>query len=266
MAEFGLRPGHGVEDGRPPLESRDARHVGEEDELLRGKGRGDGGGGRVAVDVVASAPVPAPMGAMNRTKPSPPRSAAPPGALPSRLPQAPQVERLAGVPAPRGALVAEEQPSVLPQSPTAFPPKAVISATIRWLDGPPRTISTNFHRLRGGHPQPLRPPGGDDSLSSIPVDLGPPPWTITGRIPTYWSRTMSCAERRQSARRPSSRRRRTSHTVFPVNSRMYGSASIQRLGFPDIPFHLSPRPSENVPAEVGVLHDSPRAAPRHRAG
>ena len=55
---FRLRPGH--RGDAPALRVQDARHVGEQDELLRGDGGGDGGGGRVAVDVVRLAPLPRP--------------------------------------------------------------------------------------------------------------------------------------------------------------------------------------------------------------
>src|SRR5659263_337563 len=44
-------------------------------------------------------------------------------------------------------------------------------------------------------------------------------------------------------------------TVFPVNSRMYGNASISVSAFRIYPPSLPPRaPSEDVATEVGVLH------------
>ena len=54
---------------------------------------------------------------------------------------------------------------------------------------------------------------------------GPPPWTITGFIPTYLSSTTSRANSSLSAGSVIAAPPYLITTVLPWNSRMYGSAS-----------------------------------------
>jgi len=61
----------------------------------------------------------------------------------------------------------------------------LISATIRWLTVPPRIISTTSIASGEVTRSPSARRVGIDSLSSIRSIWGPPPWTTTGRIPTY---------------------------------------------------------------------------------
>jgi len=227
MADSASAPGH--RGDAPALGVKDARTSVRRDELLA-KRRGDGGGGRVAVDVVRLAPLPRPDGGDDRGRSRRPRgSAAPPAALPSRLPQA-QVERLAGLPLSR---CSSSRGAALRPCRRARPPsaEAVISATIRWLTVPPRTISTTSIALRGGHPQPsARRVGSKPSRES--VDLGPAAVDRSRAGSRHTGAGRCPARTTPSARRPSSRRPPYfTTTVFPVNSRMYGSASISVSAF-----------------------------------
>ena len=96
---------------------------------------------------------------------------------------------------------------------------------------PPSTISTTS--IAGG--DVTRSPSfrsvGIFSISSMRSICGPPPWTTTGRIPTYWSRTMSSANDAIRASSFIAAPPYFTTTVFPVNSRMYGSASISVSAF-----------------------------------
>src|SRR5881392_3602764 len=89
---------------------------------------------------------------------------------------------------------ARSSPASLPESPTAFPPWWSIRPTIALLILPTRTISTistvssSVTRM---------PPTNRGSLPSrfmrAPI-CGPPPWTMTGRMPTKRSRITSSAK------------------------------------------------------------------------
>ncbi len=81
----------------------------------------------------------------------------------------------------------------LPESPTPFPPCSPMLATISVLILPTRTIFTmsmvSWSVIR-------RPPMNLGSFPSLLMEReisGPPPWTTTGCMPTYFKRTVSRA-------------------------------------------------------------------------
>src|SRR5713226_749019 len=131
----------------------------------------------------------------------------------------------------------------LPLSPTARPPCRLISPTISLLILPTRTISTistvsaSVTRM---------PPTNFGSLPSrfmsAPI-WGPPPWTITGSMPTKRSRITSSANDRLRSPCSMAEPPYLMTTVLPRNSRMYGSASMRisarrwsmLMGLQDVP-------------------------------
>ena len=72
---------------------------------------------------------------------------------------------------------------------------------------------------------PLMNSTGRPSLFMYAVISGPPPWTTTGRRPTYFRSTTSRAKSSRSAGSSIAAPPYLMTTVWPANSRMYGSAS-----------------------------------------
>ncbi len=85
-----------------------------------------------------------------------------------------------------------------PVSPTALPPCWLISPTISWLSSP-STISTTFITLSSVTRMPCRNSLLIPILPSRSPIWGPPPWTMTGFMPTSFSMTTSRAKPALSA-------------------------------------------------------------------
>src|SRR5262249_25797089 len=80
---------------------------------------------------------------------------------------------------------------------------------------------------------------------------GPPPWTITGLMPTSRSRMTSSAKGSLRSARSMAAPPYLMTTVLPRNSRMYGSASM-RISARRSASSITRSPSEDVPREVLV--------------
>mmetsp|Transcript_14084 Transcript_14084/g.44420 ORF Transcript_14084/g.44420 Transcript_14084/m.44420 type:complete len:277 (-) Transcript_14084:143-973(-) len=89
--------------------------------------------------------------------------------------------------------------SSFPLSPSACPPSAVIAAAMPLLITPDSTISATWMVASSVTLSPSTNDVDTFSRSSIWPICGPPPWTTTGRTPSFWSRTMSCAKLRAAA-------------------------------------------------------------------
>ncbi len=185
------------------------------------------------------------------------------------VPHQAQVERLAGVPAPRRASSSPGSARRPSRRGRRLPAEPVDAGRDLLVDRPAEDHLDHFHRLRGGHPQPLRPPRGDRRAARA---SGRSAARRRGR-PRDGSRRTGAGRcpRANDAIRASSFIAAPPYfttTVFPVNSRMYGSASISVSALRMYPSISSPAtlPSEDIAAQVGVLHDPRRAAPRRRAG
>src|SRR5438105_114753 len=98
---------------------------------------------------------------------------------------------------------------------------------------------------------------------------GPPPWTMTGLMPTKRSRITSSANGSLRSARSIAAPPYLMTTVLPRNSRMYGSASRStsalRGSVIPSPRLLRASPSQNVPRQVLVAGDVAEASP-HVAG
>src|SRR5437667_1138187 len=155
---------------------------------------------------------------------------------------------------------ARSSPASLPDSPTALPPWWSIRPTIALLILPTRTISTistvssSVTRM---------PPTNSGSLPSrfmrAPI-CGPPPWTMTGLMPTKRSRITSSANGSLRSARSMAAPPYLMTTVFPRNSRMYGSASRSTSARRGSVIDAPRRPSQNVPRQVLVARDVAQAS------
>src|SRR2546426_174952 len=164
---------------------------------------------------------------------------------------------------------ARSSPASFPESPTALPPWWLIKPTIALLILPTRTISTistvssSVTRMpptkRGSMPR---------RFMKAPI-CGPPPWTMTGLMPTKRSRITSSANGSLRSARSIAAPPYLMTTVLPRNSRMYGSASRStsalRGSVIPSPRLLRASPSQNVPRQVLVAGDVAEASP-HVAG
>src|SRR5881296_3367673 len=165
---------------------------------------------------------------------------------------------------------ARSSPASLPDSPTALPPWWSIRPTMALLILPTRTISTistvssSVTRM---------PPTNWGSLPSrfmrAPI-CGPPPWTMTGLMPTRRSKITSSANGSLRSARSIAAPPYLMTTVLPRNSRMYGSASrstsARRSSLIGSSAALArSATSQNVPRQVLVARDVTQAS-RHVAG
>src|SRR5712692_1393420 len=197
---------------------------------------------RSALMLYVSPEAPTPTGAMTGMNPWSSRSRIASGLTCSTSPTSPM-----STSSPEGSRCSRRrarmsEPS-LPESPTALPPWKLIRPTISLLILPTRTISTistvssSVTRM---------PPTNFGSLPSrfmsAPI-WGPPPWTITGSMPTKRSRITSSANDRLRSPCSMAEPPYLMTTVLPRNSRMYGSASMRisarrlsmLMGLQDVP-------------------------------
>ena len=82
----------------------------------------------------------------------------------------------------------------LPDRPTARPPCLLMACTMRLLTVPDSTISTTSIVAASVTRLPLTNSDLISSLSRSALIIGPPPWTITGLIPTCRIKTTSRAK------------------------------------------------------------------------
>src|SRR2546427_728679 len=164
---------------------------------------------------------------------------------------------------------ARSSPASFPESPTALPPWWLIRPTIALLILPTRTISTISTVSSSVTRMPPTKRGSMPRRFMRAPICGPPPWTMTGLMPTKRSRITSSANGSLRSARSIAAPPYLMTTVLPRNSRMYGSASrsTSALRGSVIP---SPRlqlasPSQNVPRQVLVAGDVAEASP-HVAG
>ena len=113
----------------------------------------------------------------------------------------------------------------LPLSPTALPPWRLMRPTIALLILPTSTISTISTVSASVTRMPPTNCGSLPSFFMSAPICGPPPWTITGLMPTRWSRMTSSANCALRSACSMAAPPYLMTTDFPRNSRMYGSAS-----------------------------------------
>ena len=119
----------------------------------------------------------------------------------------------------------------LPHRPAAVIPCFCKSCTILLLTFPARTISTI---LTVSSSVTRRPPRNSDFLpilSNIWLISGPPPWTITGFIPTSFIRAMSSMTDALMVSLIIAAPPYLMTTTAPANSLMYGMASTRVVAF-----------------------------------
>src|SRR5256712_3030601 len=164
---------------------------------------------------------------------------------------------------------ARSSPASFPESPTALPPWWLIRPTIALLILPTRTISTISTVSSSVTRMPPTKRGSMPRRFMRAPICGPPPWTMTGLIPTKRSRITSSATGSWGPARSIAAPPYLMTTVLPRNSRMYGSASRStsalRGSVIPSPRLLRASPSQNVPRQVLVAGDVAEASP-HVAG
>src|SRR5213594_799989 len=164
---------------------------------------------------------------------------------------------------------ARSSPASFPESPTALPPRWLIRPTMALLILPTRTISTISTVSSSVTRMPPTKRGSLPSRFMRAPICGPPPWTMTGRMPTKRSRITSSAKGSLRSARSMAAPPYLMTTVLPRNSRMYGSASrstsARRNSLIGSPAALRASPSQNVPRQVLVAGDVAEASP-HVAG
>src|SRR5262249_42908537 len=140
----------------------------------------------------------------------------------------------------------------LPERPTALPPWWLISPTISLLIRPTRTIST---LSSASWPVPRFPPtkrGSSPRRFIIAPICGPPPCTMTGRMPTSRSSTTS---RANCSLRPTSSMAEPPNlmtSVLPWKARRYGRAS-RRISARCTSVSMLAAYLEDIPREILVL-------------
>src|SRR6185312_11625278 len=157
------------------------------------------------------------------------------------------------------------RPPSFPLKPTALPPCRLMRSVISMLIFPARTISTISIVASSVMRTPWRNFASMPSRSNILSICGPPPWMMTGLIPTYFSKTTFCANRSLRDESVIAWPPYLTTTVFPRNVRMYGRASIRTLAFLISLFMRNSRRStgllENIPAQVLILDDVFQSVP-----
>ena len=129
----------------------------------------------------------------------------------------------------RTSLRARMRLSSLPVTPTARPPSAFTSETISLLTRPPSTICTTSIVAASVTRMPSTKWLSMARRSSRAPICGPPPCTMTGRMPTNFINTTSRAKECFSASSSMAAPPYLMTTVAPWNALMYGSASTRTL-------------------------------------
>src|SRR6267142_1787758 len=209
---------------------------------------------RSALMLYVSPAEPTPTGAMTGMKPPASSTRMGSGSTLSTSPTSPMSARLPSACRCMRFRARIMEPS-LPESPTARPPCRLISPTISLLILPTSTIST-ISTVSGSVTR--IPPTNFGSLPRrfmrAPI-CGPPPWTITGRIPT--------SRRRRTSRANCSLRSACSMAappylmtrVLPWKARMYGSASSSTSARWTMAFVSVFMSLKDVTREILVLED-----------
>ena len=123
------------------------------------------------------------------------------------------------------------RPASSPESPTAYEPCRLTDATISRLTLPTSAIRTMSTVSSSVTRRPSTNSGSLPSRRMRSVICGPPPCTTTGFMPTSRMSTTSVANSSASAASSIAWPPYLMTTVWPENSRMYGSASARIVAF-----------------------------------